>query len=129
MANVLANIVEKFVLLQNITYLLKPSVLPIKATDVFRPGSGWEAYLGNRALRHWTDADQGEEMKDDSQSFFSDKINEDVRDPKSWSFTEEALVISFNPGDARATAEGIVEMKFPWNDLKRFLVPDAPIPR
>jgi len=36
------------------------------------------------AIRKWTDAGQGMQMKADS--VFTGKINEDVRDPKSWVF-------------------------------------------
>jgi uncharacterized protein len=114
---------------QNITYLLKPAVHPIKAADVFRAGSGWESFLTNRAFMRWTDADQRQEMKADIRSFMLGSINNDVRDPRSWSFTKDALVLSFNPGDATAATEGIVEMSVRWSDLTRFLVSDAPIPR
>jgi uncharacterized protein len=114
---------------QNITYLLKPTLHLLKAADVFRAGSGWESFLTNRAFQQWTDPDQRKEMKADVRSLTLGSINNDVRNPRSWSFTKEAFVISFNPGDATAATENVVEMRVPWNDLKRFLLPDAPIPR
>jgi uncharacterized protein len=118
-----------FPTVQNINYLLKPSVHPIKAADLFRSGSGWESFLVNRAFMHWTDADQRKEMKADERSMLLGSIDKDVRNPLSWSFTKEALVISFNPGDATAATENVVEMSVPWNNLKRFMVADAPIPQ
>jgi hypothetical protein len=106
------------VTMSNISYLLKPALHRLKTEDLFMPDSGWEAFLRDRASRELNAAPS-----------FADGISKDVRDPSSWSFTKEGLIISFNPGEADAIASGILEVTVPWTDLHRLLAPGAPIPR
>ncbi|WP_165092294.1 MULTISPECIES: DUF3298 domain-containing protein [unclassified Caballeronia] len=104
--------------MSNISYLLKPALHRLKPEDLFTPDSGWETFLRDRAL-------QGLNV----DPSFADGIGKDVRDPAAWSFTKEALLISFNPGEADAMASGILEVTVPWTDLHRLLALGAPIPR
>ncbi len=102
----------------NISYWLKPTLHRLKAEDVFKPGSGWETFLRDRASRALN-----------VDPFFADRVSKDVRDPTAWSFTKEGLLITFDPGEADALESGIVKLTVPWTDLHRFLAPGAPIPR
>jgi uncharacterized protein len=104
--------------MSNVSYLLKPALHRLKTEDVFKPDSGWETFLSDRASRILN-----------PDPFFAGGINKIVRDPAAWSFTKAGLLISFNPGVADAIASGILEVTIPWTDLDRFLVAGAPIPR
>ncbi len=104
----------------NISYWLKPNLPRLKTTDLFKPDSGWEAFLSKRATQA---------LGTDDAIVFNDGISKGVRDPAAWSFTEPGLLISFNPGEAGAMASGILEVTLPWGDLHPFLAPNAPIPR
>jgi uncharacterized protein len=104
--------------MSNVSYVLKPALHRLRTEDLFKPDSGWERFLSNRASRVLN-----------PDTFFADGINKGVRDPAAWSFTKAGLLISFNPGVADAIASGILEVTIPWTDLDRFFVPGAPIPR
>lgn len=99
--------------INNISYWVKPTLRRLTAEDVFKPGSGWETFLRDRASR-------------DVDPFFADDVSKDVRDPTTWSFTKEGLLITFNPGEAAAIAAGSIKVTVPWSDLHRFLAPGAP---
>jgi uncharacterized protein len=106
--------------MNNVSYLLTPTLHRLKAVDLFRAETPWASFLANRASRV---------LNADGDTDFNDRINKDVRDPAAWSFTKPGLVISFNPGDAGPIASGILDVTIPWSDLRRFVTPTAPIPR
>jgi uncharacterized protein len=106
--------------MNNVSYLLTPTLHRLKAVDLFRAETPWASFLANRASRV---------LNADGDTDFNDRINKDVRDPAAWSFTKPGLVISFNPGDAGPIASGILDVTIPWTDLRRFVTPTAPIPR
>ncbi|TCT06376.1 lysozyme inhibitor LprI family protein [Paralcaligenes ureilyticus] len=104
----------------NLSYWLKPGLPRLKAADLFKPDSGWEAFLSKRATQA---------LGTDDAIVFNDGINKGISDPAAWSFTKPGLLISFNPGEAGAMASGILEVTLSWSDLHPFLSPNAPIPR
>ena len=106
--------------MNNLSYLLTPTLHRLEAADLFRPDTPWASFLANRASRV---------LNPDGDGDFNDRISKDVRDPAAWSFTQPGLVVSFNPGDAGPMAAGILEVTIPWTDLRRFVTPTAPIPR
>jgi hypothetical protein len=110
----------------NISFLLEPALHPLSATDVFLQDSQWASFLAARAAREFEVDDPGLGTRKD----FRDGIKRVVTDPAAWSFTEQGLVISFNPGYGDATvASGPIDVAIPWKDLHPFIGPTAPVPR
>lgn len=97
---------------------------PLKATDVFKPGSGWEDFLTERAMasitRDFRDYDFVPPERD---------VRESATKPHLWLITEQGLVIVFPPysfGGPHALGGAQVEIS--WADLRPYLNPSAPAP-
>ncbi len=109
----------------NISFLWGPALHPLSAADVFLRDSDWVSFLVTRAAREFEidDPDPG------TRKDFRDGIKTVVTDPAAWSFTEQGLVISFNPGYGNASvASGPIDVAIPWKDLYPFIRPTAPVP-
>jgi uncharacterized protein len=97
---------------------------PLTAADVFRRGSGWEAFLTGRA----TDALTRQFREYDFAPPQAD-VRDAVTKPHLWLVKEEGLVLLFPPYSFGGPyALGGAEVTIPWRDLARYLNPNAPSP-
>lgn len=97
---------------------------PLKALDVFKAGSGWEDALADRAMAGLADAfaDLGQEPPRDS-------VRAAAIRPEGWLINDSDLTILVSSDSlGGAYPIGPQEVKIPWDQLKRYLRPDAPEP-
>ncbi|MEJ0022466.1 MAG: hypothetical protein WDN76_02850 [Alphaproteobacteria bacterium] len=102
------------------------TLAPLRATDVFKAGSGWENALAKKGAAGVTKI-----LKD-----FDDSLPAtdpaDVRaaaiDPGKWAITNQGLTLLFSEEDMGSHAIGGKEVSIPWSELKPYLSPDAPAP-
>ena len=88
---------------------------PLAASDIFAR-KGWRKVLG-KLLVERTKAQLGD-------SFFSDSeadIPDWATDPGRWDFSQDGLVIQFQPYEVAAYAAGAVTVTVPWDDLRDLL--------
>lgn len=97
---------------------------PLEAADVFKAGSGWEAFLTRRSLRTLT--------KTFAEFGAGAPETGDVRDTATkahnWTIAEDGLVVLFPPYSVGPFALGAHEVKIPWKDLAPYVNPNAPAP-
>jgi uncharacterized protein YecT (DUF1311 family) len=91
----------------------------LKADDVFK-GKGWQAKLAKLVV-----AKLKEQLTD---SYFADsepQMHGLVADPSRWDFTDEGLIMQFQPYEVAAYAAGAVTVTVPWTDLQDNLTENA----
>ncbi len=84
---------------------------PLKAEDIFQ-GDDWKDKLGQLVVDK-VKADLGDEYFNDSEKDIPDW----AADPSRWDFSEQGLVIQFNPYEVAAYAAGAVTVTIPWDQL------------
>jgi uncharacterized protein len=91
------------------------------ASDVFRPGSGWQQKLVDPAIRK-LQADNR-----DGQLNTGDQLRKAVASAiprvSTWSVTSEGLGITFQQYEVGTHTLGLPDITFTWNELKPFLAP------
>lgn len=92
--------------------------------DVFRPGSGWQDFITDRAVtriaREFPDYPNFPPRRD---------VYETATKPHLWLITERGLVVMFPPlSFGGSHADGGIEVTIPWADLRQYLNPAAPAP-
>jgi uncharacterized protein YecT (DUF1311 family) len=85
---------------------------PLLATDIFT-GKSWKKTLGELVVDK-VKAQLGDDYFNDSEKDIPDW----VADPSRWDFSDEGLVVQFNPYEVAAYAAGAITVTIPWNDLR-----------
>ncbi|HVY49955.1 MAG TPA: DUF3298 domain-containing protein [Devosia sp.] len=84
---------------------------PLRADDIFA-AKGWEKTFGQLVV------DRAKaELADEYQGDTDESVATMAADPARWSFTEEGLVVLFNPYEVASYARGSVEVTVPWDAL------------
>lgn len=83
----------------------------LEASDIFQ-GDGWQDKLGKLVLDK-VKADLGEDYFPDSEA----DMPKWVADPSRWDFSQQGLIIQFNPYEVAAYAMGAVTVTIPWMQL------------
>jgi uncharacterized protein len=97
---------------------------PLTAEDVFKPDSGWQRFLTQRAL-----ADLTRQFREYQFTPPQRDVRESATKAHLWLITADALVILFPPYSFGGPhALGGAEVSIPWSDLKQYLNPAAPPP-
>ncbi len=92
---------------------------PLKASDVFT-GKGWEKTLG-KLVTDKTKAQLGDGYFDDSEG----DIPKLAADPTRWDFSDEGLIIQFEPYEVASYADGAVTVTVPWDDIRDLMAENA----
>ena len=105
----------------DISYLhfLRGEKRALVAADVFDK-DGWEEHLGELALAKLDETIDGgiwEEARDDAPKV--------AADPSRWKFSEEGLVIQYQPYEVTAYAAGAPTITIPWAQLADYLTEEA----
>lgn len=105
----------------DISYLhfLRGEKRALEASDVFA-APGWEEQLGKLALAKLDETIEGgiwEESRDDAAKVASD--------PSRWNFSDEGLVIQYQPYEVTAYAAGAPTVTIPWAQLTDYLAEGA----
>jgi uncharacterized protein YecT (DUF1311 family) len=96
----------------------------LTAEDVFRPDSGWERFLTQRAV-----AEISRQYREDGFTPPERDVQESATKPHLWLITEGGLTILFPPYSFGAPyVMGGTEVSIPWRDLRPYLKPGAPAP-
>jgi uncharacterized protein len=97
---------------------------PMNAQTVFRPGSGWQNFLTDRAVREITT-----QFRDYGFTPPARDVRDSVTKPHLWLVTENGLIILFPPYSFGGShVMGGTEVSIPWTELSRYLNPNAPAP-
>jgi uncharacterized protein YecT (DUF1311 family) len=91
----------------------------LEAADVFGM-TDWAQPLANLTLAALA-AKLGEDMWEDLE----DDIPDWVADPSRWDFSEDGLIIRFQPYEVTAYAAGAPTVTIPWMDIDAYLAPGA----
>lgn len=84
---------------------------PLVAGDIFQ-GDGWQDKLGRLVLDK-VKADLGDSYFSDSEA----DITTWASDPGRWDFSEQGLIVQFNPYEVASYADGAVTVTIPWDQL------------
>jgi hypothetical protein len=97
---------------------------PLGAGDVFKPNSGWEDFLTQRAV-----ADLAHQYADYNFTPPTQDVHETVTKPHLWLITQQGLVLLFPPLSFGGTYDMAgAQVTIPWSDLRPYLNPAAPAP-
>ncbi|MES1202530.1 MAG: RsiV family protein [Pseudomonadota bacterium] len=102
------------------------TLAPLRASDVFKPGSGWEKALAKKGADGVTKILKG--FDDSLPATAPGDLLAAVSDPGKWAITDKALILLFSEEDMGSHAVGGKEVAVPWSDLKQYLNPAAPAP-
>ena len=104
-----------------ITYIhfLRDGARRLVASDVFA-AKGWQAKLQTIALAAVKKTEGDNLMLDDPTT-----INDLVVDPARWDFSDEGLVLQFEPYEIAPYAAGAPTVTIPWSDIADLLARDA----
>lgn len=98
----------------------------LTAQQAFRPGSGWDRYIAERTAKAIT-ADFRRNGVSDAAIRPADTLKV-ASNPGNWIITPKALTVIFPPYSINDSPQAGPDVAIPWNDLRRFLAPDAPAP-
>lgn len=90
------------------------------ASDVFRPGSGWQQKLIDPGIRKLgvnadDDLDSGHELRQG--------VSDGIARVSSWSVTSIGLTVTFAQYEVGGHAGGLPDITFTWDELKPYLSP------
>ena len=102
------------------------TMAPLRATDVFKQGSGWENVLAKKGADGVTKVLKA--FDDSLPATEPAELRAAVSDPSKWAITDKALVLLFSEEDMGSHALGSHEVAVPWTELKAYLNPAAPAP-
>ncbi|NWD05581.1 DUF3298 domain-containing protein [Pseudomonas gingeri] len=103
-----------------LTYVLKPNLHALEASDLFDMGTAWKDLLAQRSY-------EALEKKTDGIALERSQVEQAALDVRAWTLTQEGLLITIDPYAVLAYALGTTEINITWRDLKPFLAPNAPI--
>ena len=101
--------------------------------DVFKPGSGWEAWMEQRLDGHLHRALDGT-SSENYQSWFDDAgaqrtLEAIVTNPHDWELEPKGLALFFQPYQVACYACTPEPLRIPWADLKPYLQPGFALPQ
>jgi len=99
----------------------------LAASDLFRPESGWQEALARQCLQQLTQAAAGEPGNEFLPDDAANAVREVVSDLANWSFDGDGALIAFDPYTLFAYAAGTKEVTLPYELLRPYLRPDAPV--
>lgn len=102
------------------------TLAPLRASDVFKAGSGWERALARKGADGVTKIIK--EFDDSIPATQPGELLAAVSDPAKWAITDKALILVFSEEDMGSHAIGGKEVAVPWSELKAYLNPAAPAP-
>jgi uncharacterized protein len=105
------------------TWLLAPTVHPLRADDLFAAGTPWEAFLTDRCQAALQQKAPGALAEADRP-----KVQRVVTEPRAWALAPEGLIVTVGAGEVLAYPEGTTVVTLSWGDLRPFLKPTAPLP-
>jgi hypothetical protein len=102
------------------------TLAPLRAADVFKPGSGWENALAKKGAVGVTKILKG--YDDSLPATEPSELRAAVADPDKWTISDQGLTLMFSEEDMGSHAIGGREVMIPWAELKPYLNPTAPAP-
>jgi len=94
---------------------------PLKAEDVFRPGSGWETLLADRCYAQLMSADRARDLYDGTT--VRKAVPDAVKDIGNWSLDARGLTVELPEYSVAPRAAGFLSVLIPWNQLRSRLTP------
>jgi uncharacterized protein len=107
---------------KGMTYILKPELHLLTASDLFAPDKSWETFLTDKCY-------SALEIKAQGTKINRDLVEDVATDASEWYLTNKALVIYISPSEILAFGAGSTVVTIPWKELQPFLLSTAPIPR
>lgn len=102
----------------------------LRPDDVFRPASGWEAFLEQRSMKDLKEQFGPDYPQSEWAPGFIEKVLHDiVTHPANWQLSADALTIPFDAGTVACHACDAQPVVIPWTELKPMLQPGFNLPR
>lgn len=102
---------------RSVNYATEPALRVLKAAELFRPDTGWTAFLVDRAV-HAIQKVNGPTSVDPKA------LEQAVRAPGAWAIDGNGLVITISMLDVGA-GPGVANVAVPWADLQPYLSAEA----
>ena len=90
----------------------------LRVEDVFRPGSGWEAFLGTAAFAKLKRERGAELFQDDSAA---SGAADTVKDVEAWPLDRNGLTVIFGQYSVGPYSSGEFSTRFSWDELRPYL--------
>jgi uncharacterized protein YecT (DUF1311 family) len=100
-------------------HFLTEPLRELAVADVFA-GAGWEEGLAELAV-----AELGRTLGDDFWSTAAEDMASMVADPWRWNFSDDGLILQFQPYDVAAYAVGAPTVTIPWSAIEPYLAEGA----
>jgi hypothetical protein len=91
----------------------------LTAADIF-DGDGWQKKVSALAL-----ADLKKQLEDGIWDDAADAVDKAVADPTRWNFSDEALIVQFQPYEVTAYAAGAPTATIAWKDIESLMADGA----
>ncbi|HUP03016.1 MAG TPA: DUF3298 domain-containing protein [Bryobacteraceae bacterium] len=91
----------------------------LSGEDVFQPGSGWEAFLGERAWEKLKASEHAKDLYADSTAH--EAALRDAARVEGWTVTADGLEILFPEYSVAPRLAGMLTVNFAWDELKPYL--------
>lgn len=98
--------------------------------DVFKPNSSYIERLSERAISTLLIAranQQGNTVDQQQEEWIREGASPKKENFTNWAFSDNLLIIYFNPYQVAPYAAGIIEAPVPWEDVQGLLDPGGPI--
>lgn len=92
---------------------------PLKAFDVFRPGSGWEVFLSERSYEKLRKSDSADALYEEDE--VRKGASDAVIDPENWNLSQQKWEIDFPEYSVAARPAGTPSAEFSWTELQPYL--------
>ena len=87
----------------------------LKAEDVFKPGSGWEAFLGRRCYQQLTTGDHTDDPIE------RQSVAEAVTQVSTWTLDGRKFKVTFGEYTVPPRSAGLESAELGWDELKPYL--------
>lgn len=101
------------------SYLVKPKLKPLEASDMFAPGEGWQTVLAGACAVS---------AGDGLNAGLIQNLRHQVENPTRWIPRREGLEVFYTLDPPDAESPHLDSAFVPWDKLKPYLRADAPIP-
>lgn len=91
----------------------------LKAADVFAPGSGWEALLGQRSYQKLASGEHAHDLFDETTARRA--AADSVRQESNWSLDARKFEVDFPEYSVAPRAAGPLSVEFGWEELRPYL--------
>jgi uncharacterized protein len=89
----------------------------LRAQDVFRPGSGWEAFLSRRCYEKLATGEHAQDLYETAP----EAVAEAVTQVSGWTLDARKFEVKFQEYTVAARAAGPVSVELGWEELKSYL--------